>query len=167
MSLITIINLCSLVSMLLLPALAIRQLHPLLSIPIGSLIFWGWSSTLSVLPKIAFSSESIGPAVWLFFGWAPGLLYCLIVCVVSSQLCKSKPSCSCSLDSLALWIAAFALCLCFMAISMHIYKSGTIRSLLPISVGPLLLLCAAMALSVYVNMRKQEKREHEDSNRPR
>jgi len=150
--------------MLLLPALTIRQLHPLLSLPIGTIIFWGWSFALSLLVRTAFASESLSAGVWLFFGGIPGFLYCLIVLAVSSQLFKTKPSCSDSPKSLVLWLVTFIFCLCFVAVMMRIYESRLIHISLKYAIGPLLLLCLAMVMSILWNMHKKNGNPYIDAN---
>ena len=145
-------------AVLILPAWTVLRLpSPKVSIPIGSLIFWGWL-VLAGDFEMEFdpSYDSFGPGFNLLFGWAFGLGYCAIWAGVRRLLRQSREDRSWSSTSLVVWSALIGLCVCFPFMTVAIYHRSLMFYLPYVlcGVGPILLLCIAMVFSNLLGMRK-------------
>lgn len=147
------INLAFVLAVILLPVFIILQLNPVLSVPIGALVFWAWGLVLGDIPRFADPAyDSFGPAIWALFGWIPAVVYCLIVLVVSNCLSNTLPWRSNHLSSLVLWLTVLGFCSVFLYVTLRFYGSELIAGLLFTAVGPILLFCIAMVFSIFFTM---------------
>ena len=161
MDLLTRINYGTFFAVFILPAWAVVRLPSLkMSIPIGSLIFYGWLVLASILTMdIDPSYDSFGYGCSIFFGLPVGVGYCAIWILFRRLLThlksKSFRSHASTRISLVIWSALIGLCLCFpfMAKALHHRSMGFYMPYVLIGVGPILLLSLAMVCSTVSEMR--------------
>lgn len=155
------INLGAIFAIFVLPAWAVFRLqNPKISIAIGGLIFWCWLVLLGEF-TLGFdpSYDSIGPAFNFLFGLPFGLGYCAFWEVIRRLLRRSKTIQS-HLVGLVLWSGMTILCICFPYIFASIYHREPMDYFYEIlfGVGPILLLCISMVLTMALDMRKMKKK---------
>jgi hypothetical protein len=153
-------------AMLVLPAWAVLRLSsPKISIPIGTLIFWGWLVLFSdfVGDIDPTRDGGFGPVFNIFFGWQAGACYCVIWFAIRRLVPRSKAKHVknyVKLIGLVIWSALIGLCLCFpfMARALHHRSLGFYMPYVLIGVGPILVLCVAVVCNTVREMRKYTSR---------
>lgn len=142
-----------------------------LSVPIGTLIVWGWLMVDGLLlSSLDPEYDSIGPGLWLVLGWSVGLAYCCILIGLYEILPSGRQSRSArkimecgkggnsgqihSVLGLTAWGGISVLCICYPFIDRALY--GVYDWLFNLSAfGPTLLLSVTM---VFINLLRFLKR---------
>ena len=143
-----------------LPAWAVFRLqNAKLSIVIGGLIFWCWLVLLGEFTRgFDPTYDSFGPAINFLFGLPFGLGYCAFWEVVR-RLKRRTKAVKLHLVSCILWSGLVILCICFPYIFKSFYQRDPMDylDLILFGIGPILLLCLAIASSTAIDMQKAKK----------
>jgi hypothetical protein len=165
---------------LVLPALIVLLLRRryYISVPIGTLLFWGWSVvTSSLLLEVDPEYDSIAPALFVLFGGLIGASYCCFWVVIreiisfrrKSKIVRQPTECAStksatgaklpfakaallhSIGGLVVWGALSILCICIPFLDRAIYNEANRKYILYyiFACVPTLLLCLAMS-SIYL-----------------
>lgn len=155
----TVVNLGSTFAIFVLPAWAVFRLQkPIISIPIGGLIFWCWLVLLGEFTRgFDPSYDSIGPAFNFFFGLPFGLGYCAFWEAIR-RFVRRKKKVSPNAVDLILWSLLIALCICFPFIFKSVYRMDPMDyfSEILFGIGPILLLCIAMVLKLTIEVYQRK-----------
>ncbi len=151
------VNLGATFAIFILPAWAVFRLqNPKISIGVGGLIFWCWLVLLGEFIRgFDPSYDSFGPALNFLFGLPLGLGYCAFWEVIRRLLRRSKKASPHVVDFI-LWSALLMLCLCFPFVFKSIYRRDPMDYFFEIlfAIGPILLLCIAMVLTMVLDMHR-------------